>query len=131
MCIGIPMQVRQSGLGYADCEGMGISRRVDTLLVGDQPPGTWLLVFLQSAREILSAEEAEKITRAIRAVDRVMENGGKALTGNPVDNDSIETLFADLIDREPPKPPSLLAREAQQKAEEQTTNHPATPLKDK
>ncbi|MEW8209427.1 MAG: HypC/HybG/HupF family hydrogenase formation chaperone, partial [Candidatus Thiodiazotropha taylori] len=45
MCIGIPMQVVSMEGTTALCQGMGESRRVDTLLVGDQPVGSWLLVF--------------------------------------------------------------------------------------
>lgn len=93
MCIGIPMQVIETGEGYAWCEGMGQRRQVDTLLVGDQPVGTWLLTFIESAREVLSAEDAARITDALRAVDRVLR--GEA---------DIEHLFADLVDREPSQP---------------------------
>ena len=39
MCIGIPMQVIASGFGYARCQGLGMTREVETLLVGDQPVG--------------------------------------------------------------------------------------------
>ncbi len=105
MCIGIPMQVIESGFGYARCEGMGMTREVETLLVGEQPPGTWLLVFLNSAREVLSAADAKKISDAVQAVDLVMQ------TPADVDSNSLDTLFADLIEREPPKPASLLALE--------------------
>lgn len=45
MCIGLPMQIKEKGFGYAICEGMGVTRNVDTLLVGDLPIDTWVLVF--------------------------------------------------------------------------------------
>ncbi len=109
MCIGIPMQVIESGFGHALCEGMGQRREVDTLLVGEQPPGTWLLVFLDSAREVLTPEDAQRIGQAVQAVDRIMQQGGGALPDN-----SLDTLFADLVDRDPPKPESLLAHERAQ-----------------
>ncbi|MDJ0654085.1 MAG: HypC/HybG/HupF family hydrogenase formation chaperone [Xanthomonadales bacterium] len=96
MCIGIPMQVVEPGDGYALCEGMGERREINTMLVGDQPVGTWLLTFLDTAREILSAEDAEKITDAVKAVNLVMQG-----------ETSIDHLFADLIDREPEPPPSM------------------------
>lgn len=105
MCIGIPMQVREYGFGYAVCQGMGMQRRVETLLTGDQPVGTWLLVFLDSAREVLSENDAEKISRAVQAVNKVMQNPSQQ------NNTAFDTLFADLVDREPPKPPSLIALE--------------------
>ena len=109
MCIGIPMQVIESGFGYALCEGMGLQRQVDTLLVGEQPAGTWVLVFLNSAREVLNEQDAHKIRDAVRAVDLIMSNS--SLSQDRLDDNSIDALFADLIDREPPKPESLLALE--------------------
>ena len=109
MCIGIPMQVKESGFGYTICEGMGLTRQVETLLVGDQPPGTWLLVFLESAREVLSEDDAMKISNAVQAVDMIMDPQAG------LSQDNIEALFADLIDREPPKPESLIALEKQQR----------------
>ncbi len=114
MCIGLPMQIKEAGFGYAKCEGMGIKRDVDTLLVGDLPIGTWVLVFLNSAREVLTPENAKKITKAVTAVNMVMENDGQ-ISQNGMDNNAINALFADLIDREPQKPASLIAFEASQK----------------
>lgn len=96
MCIGIPMQVRSWEGSHAWCEGMGEARRVDTLLVGPQAPGTWLLVFLDSAREVLPAARAAEITAAVAAV-------GRAMAGDA----DIDHLFADLVDREPPLPDFL------------------------
>ncbi len=107
MCIGIPMQVIESGFGYARCQGMGMTREVETLLVGDQPAGTWLLVFLNSAREVLSADDAEKISAAVQAVDLVMQQPD----ASTVDLKALDALFADLIDHEPQKPASLIALE--------------------
>jgi len=109
MCIGIPMQVIESGFGQALCEGLGQRRRVNTLLVGEQPPGTWLLVFLDSAREVLSPDDAKRIGQAVRAIDLVMQQGGAADAARDID-----ALFADLVDRDPPKPESLLAHEQAQ-----------------
>lgn len=114
MCIGIPMQVVESGFGYARCSGMGIEREVETLLVGEQPPGTWLLVFLDSAREVLSEEDAGRITDAVKAIDLIMQHDGN-LSHSALPDDTIEALFADLIDREIPKPDSLIALEQSRK----------------
>ncbi len=110
MCIGIPMQITKSGFGYAYCEGMGMKREVETLLVGEQPKGTWLLVFLNSAREVLSETDAHKITQAVQAIDLVMQNNGR-LSEDGLSENTINALFADLIDREPQKPESLIAME--------------------
>ena len=114
MCIGLPMQVIESGFGYATCEGLGLKRQVDTLLVGEQPIGTWLLVFLNSAREVLTEEDALKISDAVRAVDLVMAN--EPFSQENLSTTTIDALFADLIDREPPKPASLVALEKEQQA---------------
>ena len=96
MCIGLPMQVVSHEGGYALCEGMGEQRQVDTLLVGEQPVGSWLLVFLNSAREVLSEERAKQISDALQAVNMAMQGE----TG-------VSHLFADLADREPQLPPHL------------------------
>ena len=108
VCIAIPMQVIKTGNGLALCEGMDIQREVETLLVGDQPVGTWLLVFLASAREVITEQDAKKISNAIQAVDLVMAGG---ISAGRLPDDAINALFSDLIDREPPKPASLLALE--------------------
>jgi hydrogenase expression/formation protein HypC len=97
MCIGLPMQVVEVTEGYAMCEGMGTRREVNMQLVSDQPVGTWLLVFLDSAREVLTADEAKKIGDAVKAVDMVMQ-------GQSVDSAAIDALFPDLANREPQLP---------------------------
>ena len=86
MCIGIPMRVVTNGPGFAMCEAPGGVRRIDTMMVGEQPPGTWLFVFLDSAREVLTEEQADSIARAFEAVE-------KAMSGENVDH-----LFDDLIE---------------------------------
>ena len=63
------------------------------MLVGEQTAGTWLLTFLDSAREVLSEEDAARITDAVKAVNLVMQG-----------STDIDHLFADLIDREPTLP---------------------------
>ena len=96
MCIGLPMQVIHAGSGRAVCRGMGQQREVDTLLVGDQPAGSWLLVFLNSAREVVSAERARQVTEALTALELAVQG-----------ETQVEHLFADLIDREPTLPAHL------------------------
>jgi hydrogenase assembly chaperone HypC/HupF len=97
MCIGVPMQVIAPGLGYALCEGRGERREIDMRLVGDQPEGAWVLVFLDAAREIVTAEQAALITSALDAL-------GIALSGR---SEGIDALFPDLAGREPELPPHL------------------------
>lgn len=96
MCLGIPMQVVEVRDGMAVCEGMGERRDINMQLVGDQPAGTWVLTFLDTAREILSEADAASIGDAIMAVNLVMQG-----------ETDVDHLFADLIDRELPRPPSL------------------------
>jgi hydrogenase expression/formation protein HypC len=99
MCIGLPMRVLSCEPGYALCEGMGERRRVDTLLVGEQPPGSWLLVFLDSAREVLTETAARQIAEALQALDMAMQGDG-----------AVDHLFADLAEREPQLPDFLQAQ---------------------
>ena len=55
MWLGLPMQVETLEPGFAWVCGRGERRRVDVALVGNCQPGDWLLVFLDSARELLDA----------------------------------------------------------------------------
>lgn len=98
MCIGIPMQIVAAQPGTADCEGMGQAAHVDMALVGEQPVGTWLLVFLGTAREVLSEARAAEIGNALRALDVAMQGGDAA---------EIDSLFPDLAGREPELPDFL------------------------
>ena len=98
MCLAIPMEVlRVEGLQAWCRDRDGSEVVVDTILTGPVNPGQWLLVFLGAAREIVSAEDAAKVSAAIDALDA-------ALVG---DTDRINAAFADLIDREPQLPDFL------------------------
>lgn len=81
---------------YAWCEGMGERKRIDTLLIGRQAVGAWVLVFLDSARLVLAEEDARRITQAVHAVNLAMQ--GEV---------NVDHLFADLIDQEPQLPEFL------------------------
>lgn len=90
MCLGIPMQVVAADGFLAICEGRGERRRVNMMLVGEQPEGTWVLVHLDSAREVLDETSAAQITEGLEALERVLRG------------ESIEGMFADLLTyREP------------------------------
>ena len=102
MCIGRPMQVIENAAGYALCAVDGEQRRIDTMLVGEQPVGTWLLTFLDTAREVLTPERAARIREALRAVDLAMR-------GTMQDKAELDHLFADLVGREPQLPGFLRA----------------------
>lgn len=98
MCIGIPACVLAVDGVRADCRAFdGALRRVDLALVGPQPPGTWLLVHLDTAREILDPERAEAIADALHALAAVL--AGDAAAGG----------FGDLETRPPQLPPHLRA----------------------
>ncbi|MEA1648458.1 HypC/HybG/HupF family hydrogenase formation chaperone [Nitrospirillum sp. BR 11164] len=98
MCIGIPMQVVEAGAGQARCRSGADIHSIDTSLVGDVAPGTWLMTFLGAAREVMSAEAAQRSLAALAALDAVMR-------GEPAD---LDAAFADLIRREPRLPDHLL-----------------------
>ena len=95
MCLGIPVQVVESGDYYASCRGRNGNCVVDLSLVGPQSVGTWLLTFLDAAREVIPAERAEAINAALNALDAV--NAGET---------DLSAFFADL-DREPQLPEFL------------------------
>ena len=96
MCIALPMQIVECRGTVALCEGQGERRNVDLALVGPQPAGTWVLVFRDSAREVISAERARQVSLALTALDRVLDG----------DTD-IDALFPDLAGREPELPAFL------------------------
>jgi hydrogenase expression/formation protein HypC len=77
MCIGLPMQVLSSREGRARVAGRGEEREVETLLVGRVEPGEWLLVFIDSARERLSAERAAEVDATLDLLAEAL--GGRAL----------------------------------------------------
>ncbi|AOU97394.1 hypothetical protein BI364_04775 [Acidihalobacter yilgarnensis] len=96
MCIGIPMRiVAVDADGTAWCERDGERRAIDVSLVGPQPVGTWLLVFLDAAREVLDEAHARHIAQALDGL-------AAALAG-----EDFEHFFSDLIDREPELPEHL------------------------
>lgn len=98
MCVGIPMQVVSGDAVRALCRGSdGAEAWIDLLLVGAQPPGTWLLCFLGAAREVIDAARAAQIGAALGALDDL-------INGRSVD---VDAAFADLIERGPQLPDFL------------------------
>ena len=60
MRLGMPMQVEQMCDEYfAICRQGTQKHVVDISLVGRQPKGVWLLVFLGAAREVVSEQHAQ------------------------------------------------------------------------
>lgn len=101
MCIGIPMQVVSCDSQMALCQQGDRAEQVDIGLVGQQPRGTWLLVFLGAAREVMAEDVALKTLNALKAME--------AIAGGDTD---IDHLFADLVNREPALPEHLRAAAA-------------------
>ncbi len=96
MCIGIPMQVIDPvSETYATCQDNGINKIINMQLIGPQITGTWVLVFIDAAREVISAGKAKEIDAALQAVNIAMQGG---------DHDQVQALFGDLIGREPINP---------------------------
>jgi hydrogenase expression/formation protein HypC len=96
MCIGIPMQIVEQYDESARCSYRDQESLVDMMLVGPQPVGTWLLVFLDTAREVISEQKARQIADALEAMRLAMQGDNR-----------IDHLFPDLVDREPQLPEFL------------------------
>ena len=72
MCIGIPMRVVESCGATALCEGRGQRRYLNMLMVGECPPGSWVMSFLGTAREILTEADAASTNLALDALEGMM-----------------------------------------------------------
>ncbi|TWH76602.1 hydrogenase expression/formation protein HypC [Azomonas agilis] len=96
MCIGIPMQVVALESLRALCTADAETRWVDIRLIDVPQIGDWLLVFLDSAREILTPERAGQIQEALLALQAASRGDFEALS----------RCFADL-NREPELPEHL------------------------
>ncbi len=72
MCIGVPVQVIEDRDFTALCRGRNGDEIVNMMLIGAQPAGTWVLNFLGSAREVLSAEDAALINTALDGLAAAM-----------------------------------------------------------
>jgi len=97
MCIGIPMQVVAADDTFAECEGRSGRQRLDNMLVGAVPPGTWLLAFQGRALRTMTDAEAAQTLAALEALDAAMRGA----------ETNFDAYFADLIGREPQLPEHL------------------------
>ena len=82
MCVGLPMQVLAVQPGRADVAGRGERRWVDTRLLGEVAVGQWVLVFLDAARESISAERAAEVDGTLDLVASAMAGAFAAATGS-------------------------------------------------
>lgn len=89
------MTVIECDDAVALCERHGERRQVGVALIGRQPPGSWLLVHIDTAVQALQAEEARLIDNALAGLEAAMRG------------ESVDHLFADLADREPELPEHL------------------------
>lgn len=70
MCLSIPKQVVEwEGEGdFAWVERSGERERVNMMLIGPQPVGTWILTALGLAKEVVADEERALIEDALSAL---------------------------------------------------------------
>jgi hydrogenase expression/formation protein HypC len=97
MCVGVPMQILSVD-GIAAMARDGVEEvMIDLSLTGAVEPGQWVLTFLGAAREVISADEAAKISDALDGLRSLMQGG------------DLGDAFADLEARSPQLPPHLQA----------------------
>jgi hydrogenase expression/formation protein HypC len=96
MCIGFPMQVVTANASDALCERGGERCTLDTTLLPDLAPGTWVLAHRGSAIRILDPVEAGQMTAALGALAALLEG----------DTD-VDAAFPDLAGRTPTLPEHL------------------------
>ena len=97
MCVGIPMKILSVDGLLAQATDGSRTETIDLALTGSLDPGTWVLGFLGSAREVISEDEAAKIRDALDGLASVMAGQGAG------------DAFADLEARGPQLPPHLQA----------------------
>ena len=55
------------------CKTRHGEERINMMLVGQQPPGTWLITFLGQARDVLTEEDAMNIEKALDGLNAIMQ----------------------------------------------------------
>ncbi len=95
MCLGVPMRILEGDEISALCARGDEQRRVSMLLIGAQSPGSNVLVHIDTAIRLLNSEEARLIEDALKGLEAAMRG------------ENFDSLFADLIDREPQLPEHL------------------------
>lgn len=97
MCVGVPALL-------TGCDGIrgeavieGEATLIDLSLTPEARPGDWVLTFLGAAREVIAADQAQKIAAALGGLRALMTGG------------DLGDAFADLEAREPSLPPHLAA----------------------
>ena len=90
------MQIIGFNGAYAVCQRGDEQHLIDPILVGKPEIGTWVLTFLDTAREIISPEQAAQIQDALQALTLTLQG-----------DYNVDHLFADLVNREPQLPDFL------------------------
>jgi hydrogenase expression/formation protein HypC len=109
MCIGVPMRIESVdgmvAVATSDADGNATERhRLDMLIVGPQPPGTWVLAFHGAARRVLDEAEARQILDALSALAIALDADGEP---DARQGAALDALFADLVERAPQLPEHL------------------------
>jgi hydrogenase assembly chaperone HypC/HupF len=92
----MPLRVVAPDGHFAWCQAGAVRERLDMILVGEQPVGTWVLAFQGAARHVLSDDEAAQSLAGRDALAAVMRGEG-----------DVDAFFADLVGREPELPAHL------------------------
>ena len=91
------MQVIEMRGGSALCLYRGETTLIDTKLVGEQTSGTWLLVLLGTAHEVISAENAQQVQNTLESMRIAMQG-----------ESDIDHLFEGRTDHKPEELPEFL-----------------------
>lgn len=97
MCVGVPMQITAiDGIAATTTNGQHVEV-IDLSLTPDAQVGDWLLTFLGTAREVITEDEAHKISAALNGLKSLMQGG------------DLGDAFADLEETGPRLPAHLQA----------------------
>ncbi|MDE4100001.1 HypC/HybG/HupF family hydrogenase formation chaperone [Phaeobacter gallaeciensis] len=97
MCVGIPMQITAIDGIAATVRDGDRTQVIDLSLTPGATVGDWVLTFLGSAREVISTDEARKISAALDGLRAVMRGGDAG------------DAFDDIVERGPQLPAHLQA----------------------
>ncbi len=97
MCTAIPLKIiNVLSRSEAVCNSDGTDITVDISFVDEVEPGDWVSVHLGVARSKMTHAEAQVILDALSALQMVRDG-----------QTDVDHLFADLIGREPQRPPKV------------------------
>ena len=97
MCVGLPLRILTIDGIAAQAEADGHRELIDLSLTPEARVGDWVLTFLGASREVISEDEAAKISAALQGLRAVMQGEG------------LGDAFADLDASGPQLPPHLQA----------------------